>query len=160
VYALRRYRQRLLQVPATGYSARAFQVGMGLVLDVGALLVFGIAAILFFFSWLDHDLRRILVLQILFIVFVVRVVALLTRFLLGRRASTSACSHSTTGQSHLRGFSIALAVMFGVGIATRLLLTATERYRKPSMWSVSASGLSISSSPYPPFGPCANPSPI
>jgi hypothetical protein len=57
---LRRYRQRLLQVTATTYSARAFQVGMGLALDIGALLVFGIAAILFFFSWwLDYDLRRI-----------------------------------------------------------------------------------------------------
>ena len=127
MYALRRYRQRLLQVPATGYSARAFQVGMGLVLDVGALLVFGIAAILFFFSWwLDHDLRRILVLQILFIVFVVRVVALLTRFLLGRSVEHERLlPFDDRAASRLRGFVIALAVMFGVSIATRSLLNAT-----------------------------------
>jgi small-conductance mechanosensitive channel len=126
VYALRRYRQRLLQAPGTSYSARAFQLGMGLVLDVGALLVFGIAAILFFFSWwLDHDLRRILVLQILFIVFVVRVVALLARFLLGRSDERARLlPFDDRAASRLRGFIIALAVMFGASIATRSLLNA------------------------------------
>jgi len=127
VYALRRYRQRLLQVPATGYSARAFQIGMGLVLDVGALLVFGIAAIVFFFSWwLDHDLRRILVLQILFIVLVLRVVALLARFLLSRSSEHERLlPFDDRAAGRLRASIIALAVMFGVSIATRSLLNAT-----------------------------------
>src|SRR6185369_4279352 len=126
VYALRRYRQRLLAVPATGYAARAFQVGMGLVLDGGALLVFGIAAILFFFSWwLDHDLRRILVLQILFIVLVLRVVALFARFLLARSAEHARLlPFDDRAAGRLRGFILALAALFGLSIALRSLLSA------------------------------------
>ncbi len=125
-YALRRYRQRLLQVTATTYSARAFQVGMGLALDIGALLVFGIAAILFFFSWwLDHDLRRILVLQILFIVFVLRVVALFARFLLARSAEHARLlPFDDRAAGRLRGFILALAALFGLSIALRSLLSA------------------------------------
>ena len=126
VYALRRYRQRLLQVPATRYSTRAFQVGMALMLDIGQLLVFGIAAIVFFFAWwLDHDLRRLLELQILFVVFVVRVVALLTRFLLDRGSEHERLlPFDDQAARRLRGFIIALAVLFGVSIAMRSLLDA------------------------------------
>jgi small-conductance mechanosensitive channel len=126
LYALRRYRQRLLQVPAANYSARAFQIGTGLVLDVGALLVFGVAAIVFFFSWwLEYDLRRILVLQILFIVLVLRVVMLLARFLLGRGGEGKRLlPFDDRAASRVRGFAIALAALFGVSIALRSLLNA------------------------------------
>jgi small-conductance mechanosensitive channel len=126
VYALRGYRRRLLEVPAASYSARAFQLGMGLALDIGALLVFGITAILFFFaSWLDHDLRRILVLQTLFIVLVLRVVVLVARFLLARTPEHARLLPFDDGPAHLlRAFIVALAALFGLGIALRSLLNA------------------------------------
>src|SRR3982750_2024290 len=82
-YALRRYRTRLQQAPGATFSARAFQLALELLLDLGALAVFGIAAIVAFFAlWLGDDLRRIVVLNVLFVVLGVRTTALLARFLL------------------------------------------------------------------------------
>ena len=99
VYALRRYRQRLLHGTGDGLFGAGVPGRHGARARPRRLAVFGIAAILFFFSWwLDHDLRRILVLQMLFIVFVVRVVALLRDSCSAAAPSTSACCHSTTGQ--------------------------------------------------------------
>ena len=83
VYALRRYRERLRYAPAATFSARAFQLGAGLLLDLGGIAAFGVAAIVFFFAlWLEHELRRILVLEVLFAVVVVRTAATLARSLL------------------------------------------------------------------------------
>jgi len=126
VFAVRRYRLRLRDAPAATFSARAFQLGVGLLLDLGALAVFGIAAIIFFFAlWLADDLRRIVVLEILFIVVVVRVVALLARFLLakdetGERLLPLADAPSRTLQRAVLG----LAAVFGTGVSTLAVLTA------------------------------------
>ena len=126
VFAVRRYRERLRDAPAATFSARAFQLGVGLLLDLGALAVFGIAAIIFFFAlWLTDDLRRIVVLEVLFIVVVVRVVALLARFLLakdpsGERLLPLADAPSRTLQRAVIG----LAAVFGIGVATLAVLTA------------------------------------
>ena len=126
VFAVRRYRLRLRDAPVATFSARAFQLGVGLLLDLGALAVFGIAAIVFFFAlWLADDLRRIVVLEVLFIVVVLRVVALVARFLLakdgsGERLLPLADAPSRTLQRAVLG----LAAVFGVGVATLAVLTA------------------------------------
>ena len=71
--ALRRFRTRLEQTTAPTFSARAFQLGMGLLLDLGGILVWSIAAITaFFLLWHDHALRRTAILDFMLGVILVR----------------------------------------------------------------------------------------
>jgi small-conductance mechanosensitive channel len=120
VYALRRYRVRLLQAQAATFSARAFQLGVGLLLDLGGLAVFGAAAIVFFFAlWLEHELRRIFVLEVLFAVVVVRIVAMFARFLLSPAGTTQRLlPFADAPARRLRRFASALAAIYGLSFAT------------------------------------------
>ena len=85
--ALRRFRARLEQTSAPTFSARAFQLGMGLLIDLGGILVWSIAAITaFFLLWHDHALRRTLILDVILGVIIVRTAMVVARFLLAPRA--------------------------------------------------------------------------
>jgi small-conductance mechanosensitive channel len=128
VHALRPYRSRVLGAGATTFSARAFALGIGFLIDFGALLVFGVAAIVFFFSlWLPQELQRIFVLELLFAVFVVRVVALFARFLLANETgSARLLPFADAPARRLRGFAVALAVVYGVGFATSSVVGAAS----------------------------------
>lgn len=125
-YALRDYRSRLLQTPAGTYSARAFQLGVGLLLDVGGIAVFGAAAISFFFAyWVDHDLRRIAILVMLIAIVVVRITALFAHFLLAPAATRARLlPFADVPARRLRWFAIALAFLYGLGIVTTTVLAA------------------------------------
>jgi moderate conductance mechanosensitive channel len=127
-YALRRYRHRLLNSRAAAFSARAFQLGVGLLLDLGALAVFGITAIVFFFGWwLEDELRRILVLDVLFAIVVVRITALFARFLLLPMPGTREplLSFASGPARRLRWFAMALAAVYGASFATLAVLGAS-----------------------------------
>ena len=128
VRALRPYRSRVLGAGATTFSARAFALGIGFLIDFGALLVFGVAAIVFFFSlWLPQELQRIFVLELLFAVFVVRVVALFARFLLANETGRARLlPFADAPARRLRGFAVALAVVYGVGFATSSVVGAAS----------------------------------
>ena len=53
-YGLRRYRRGLSNAPAPTFAARAFQLALGLVLDLGGILVFALAALAVFAArWLE-----------------------------------------------------------------------------------------------------------
>ena len=126
VYALRRYRERLRYAPAATFSARAFQLGAGLLLDLGGIAVFGVAAIVFFFAlWLEHELRRILVLEVLFAVVLVRTAATLARSLLAPAGrGNRLLPFAETPARRLRRSAIALAAIYGASFATSSVLGA------------------------------------
>lgn len=119
-YALRDYRKRLLQTPAQTYSARAFQLAVGLLLDFAGIAVFGAASVAFFFGfWQSRDLFRIAALVVLIAVIVVRITALLARFLLSLDAGgTRLLPFDDVAARRLRGSAIALAMIYAFGIVT------------------------------------------
>ena len=125
-YALRDYRVRLQKTQAATFSARAFQLGVRLLLDLGGIAVFGVAAIAFFFAfWLGYDLRRIAVLVALIAILVVRTTALFARFLLAPdSAQGRLLPLADLPARRLRTFAIALSVLYGLGIVTTTVLTA------------------------------------
>ena len=127
VHALHGYRQRLLHSPAATFSARAFRLGLGLLLDLGGLAIFGVAAILFFFAgWLEDELRRILVLDVLFGIVVVRITALFARFLLSPAGTRHRLlPFADAPARRLRWFAIALAAVYGSSFATIAVLGAS-----------------------------------
>jgi hypothetical protein len=88
----------------SAFSARAFQLGMGLLIDLGGVLVWSIAAVTaFFLLWHDHALRRTLILDFMLGVIIVRTTMVVARFLLA-----PACAVETTAA--LRGRAGAHAV--------------------------------------------------
>ena len=119
-YALRDYRKRLLHTAAETYSARAFQLAVGLLLDLGGIAVFGGASIAFFFGiWQSHDLHRIAALVVLIAVIVVQATALLARFLLSPDAAgMRLLPFEAAAARRLRASAIALAAIYGLGIVT------------------------------------------
>ena len=127
VHVLRGYRQRLLHSPAATFSARAFRLGLGLLLDLGGLAMFGVAAILFFFArWLEDELRRILVLDVLFAIVIVRITALFARFLLSPAGTRHRLlPFADAPARRLRWFAIALAAVYGSSFATIAVLGAS-----------------------------------
>ena len=127
VHALHGYRQRLLHSPAATFSARAFRLGLGLLLDLGGLALFGVAAILFFFAgWLEDELRRILVLDVLFGIVIVRITALFARFLLSPAGTRHRLlPFADAPARRLRWFAIALAAVYGSSFATIAVLGAS-----------------------------------
>jgi small-conductance mechanosensitive channel len=84
--ALFRFRTRLAEAPAPTYSAQVFKHGVGLLIDIGAILVWTIAAIsTFFLLWHAHELRRTLIVDVIIAVVLVRTTMLVARFLLAPR---------------------------------------------------------------------------
>jgi small-conductance mechanosensitive channel len=84
--ALFRFRARLSEAPATTYSAQVFQYGVGLLIDIGAILVWTIAAIsTFFLLWHAHELRRTLIVDVIIGIVIVRTTMVVARFLLAPR---------------------------------------------------------------------------
>jgi small-conductance mechanosensitive channel len=124
-YALRSYRARL-QTPAASFWARAFQLATGLLLDVTGLAVFALGALVVFFAlWLDDELQRIAVLLALLAIVVVRVAALLVRFLLAPRADwVRLLPFADAPARTLRWFVIGFSVLYGAGIVATTLLAA------------------------------------
>jgi len=97
--ALRRFRTRLEQTPAPTFSARAFQLGVGFLIDLGGILVWSIAAITaFFLLWHDHELRRTTILDLLIGVIIVRTTMLLARFCSRRATRQDDCCPLRTSQ--------------------------------------------------------------
>jgi small-conductance mechanosensitive channel len=125
-FALRRYRLGLLHAAAPTYTARAFQLTVELLMDLVGLAIFGVVAIVVFFSfWLGHELGRIIVLEVLFAVIVIRVAALLARFLLtSTPARPRLLPLPDAAARDLTRFAVALAAVYGFGIATASILSA------------------------------------
>jgi small-conductance mechanosensitive channel len=125
---LRRYRVRVLQTPAQTFFAHALQKTLDITLDVGGIAAFGLGAFLVFVArWLEDDFQRIVVLQVLVAVVVVRMVALFARFLLARGPEGARLlPFADDGALTLRLFPIALAVLYGLTLVFHSLLSATD----------------------------------
>jgi small-conductance mechanosensitive channel len=125
IHSLRRTRRRILDVAAATFSARAFQLAVGLLIELGAIVVFGIVAILFFFAaWMADDLRRIFVLEILFAVFVVRSVATLAGFLLSPDTARRLLPFADEPARRLRSLAVVLAALYSASFATSAVVMA------------------------------------
>jgi small-conductance mechanosensitive channel len=124
-YALRNQRSRLLHAEAGTFSARAFARGAALLLDLGGLVVFALAALaVFFVFWMGHELRRVAILEALLAVVVIRLTALLARFLLAP-AGVRLLPFADVPARRLRAFAIAVAAIFAVGTAIASVLTTS-----------------------------------
>ncbi|MGE5101401.1 MAG: hypothetical protein ACM3SX_15540, partial [Deltaproteobacteria bacterium] len=125
-YALRHYRSRVLDRPAPTYFARAFQLAVGLALDIGGIVIFTLAALAVFAArWLDQALQRMAVLLALLAIVVVRIAALLARFLLAPKPQARLLPFADAPAALLRGSLIALMSIFAIGLLVRSLLVAT-----------------------------------
>jgi small-conductance mechanosensitive channel len=126
-FSLRRYRARALHTSAQTFFAHAFQNTLGLALDLGSIAAFGTGALIVFFArWLEDDLQRIVVLQVLVAVIIVRIVALFARFLLARTPDGARLlPFADHAARTLRRFSIALAVLYGLTLLLHSLMSAT-----------------------------------
>ncbi|HET6801531.1 MAG TPA: mechanosensitive ion channel domain-containing protein [Casimicrobiaceae bacterium] len=125
-FALRHYRLRLASA-APDFTARAFQMAVEWLIEFGGLAVFGVTSILFFFAfWLGDELRRIVVLEALFGVMIVRVVARVARLLLQPSGThPRLLPFDDTGARTLRRFAGTLATLYGLGLAGVAVLRAT-----------------------------------
>jgi small-conductance mechanosensitive channel len=121
-YALRDYRARRLQTPATNFSSRAIQLALGLLLDLGGVVVLALGALAVLLArWLDDEMQRVVLLVLLLAIIVVRVAMLVTRFLLTRTAEHARLLPFTDAPARaLRWVVIAVAVLYSIG----LVLTA------------------------------------
>ena len=121
-YALRNYRAGRLQPPAATFSSRAIQLALGLLLDLGGIAVFALGALAVFLArWLDNEMQRVVMLVVLLAIVVVRVTALVTRFLLTRTTEHDRLLPFADAPARaLRWFVVAAAVLYSVG----LVLTA------------------------------------
>jgi small-conductance mechanosensitive channel len=126
VVALRRYRSRLMYPLAVTYFARAFQLAIGLVIDLAGIAVFALAA---FATYLllehAHDLWRIAMLTTLVAIVIVRIVSVLARFLLDPGpARARLLPFDDVTARRLRACVMALALLFGVFVVTMSVLGA------------------------------------
>ena len=126
-FALRRYRLRL-EAPAGAFSARAFQLAVEFLLDFGRLVVFTVAAVVVFFAfWVGNELQRIVVLEVLFAVVVVRVTALIARFLLvPTPARGRLLPLPDRAARDLLTFALAISTVFAGGVAAVTIVQATN----------------------------------
>jgi len=126
VYALRNFRARLMQAPAVTYFARAFQLGVGLVLDLAGIGVFALVAF-FVYVMRQHagDLWRVALLSVLIAVVIVRIVALFARFLLDPAGGERRLlPFADLPARRLRRCVITLTVLFGAYIVAFSVATA------------------------------------
>ena len=125
--ALRRYRRRLRNAPADTFAARAFRLGIKLLLDVGGIAVFAAGALILVFArWLPNEVQRFTILVGLLAVVIVRVTALIARFLLASDASRPRLlPFDDRPARQLRGFAIAIAVVYSLGVALTTVLGVT-----------------------------------
>jgi small-conductance mechanosensitive channel len=109
------------------YSARAFQLGVGLLLDAGGVAAFALGAVVLVFArWLPNEVQRIAVLVALLAIVIVRVAALFARLLLDEREGRPRLLPLADAPARsLRRFVIALAVLYALGVGTTTLLTVT-----------------------------------
>ncbi len=122
--SLRNYRTRLRQSAAPTFTANAFRLGVGLLLDLGGIVVWSLAALTaFFVVWHGHELRRILMLDILIAVVIVRIAALLGQFLLAPGPeSERLLPLDDAAAATLRRFAVGLAFVLGITISMVSLL--------------------------------------
>jgi small-conductance mechanosensitive channel len=116
--ALLRFRTRLEQAAALTYSAQVFKHGVGLLIDIGAILVWTIGAIsTFFLLWHEHELRRTLILDVIFAFVIVRTTMLLARFLLAPREPAKRLLPLADAPARtLWRFAVAIAAIFSIEI--------------------------------------------
>jgi len=122
--ALRNYRARLEQAAATTFTARAFQRGVLLLLDIAGLVVFALVALgAHVAMWHPQHLQRALMLITIVAVIGVRLVALLARFLLApRRAANRLLPFADAPARTLYRFSLAFATVGAIDAVVILLL--------------------------------------
>ncbi len=122
-HALRNYRRRLAPADPESFSARAFRLGVGLMLDLGGIVVFALAAFATFLAlWQGHGLRRIAIVEILIAVVAVRVAWLFARFLLdGGVAKERLLPFADLPARQLRRFAVLLAALWGLGNCLRAI---------------------------------------
>jgi small-conductance mechanosensitive channel len=126
-YALRSYRRKLFDSLPASFSARAVQLAIELMLDVGALAVFIVIAISVFFALFPAaEITRIVILDVLLVIVVVRIALLVARFLLSSTPSRSRLlPFADVPARRIRRCVVALALVFAIGVATRNLLAGT-----------------------------------
>ena len=117
--ALHDYRARLASSPVDSFSANAFRLGVGLLLDIGGIVVWSLAALTaFFLMWHDHALRRTTILDFMIVVVIVRIAWLVARFLLAKDAGPGRLlPFADAPAATLRRFAVVLAAIFGITIA-------------------------------------------
>ena len=122
--ALRRFRAQLEQATAATYSAQVFKYGVGFLIDLGALLLWTIAAVsAFFLFWHEHEVRRTTILTVIIGVVLVRATMLVARFLLSPRdASKRLLPFADSPARTLYRLPVILAILIAVEIATVTLL--------------------------------------
>ena len=125
-YALRSHRRKLLDARPARFSARAVQLTIELLLDVGVLAVFIVVAVGVFFALFPADeIVRIVLLEALLVVVVVRTTVLVARFLLSSAPPRPRLlPFDDVPAQRIRRYIVALAVVFATGIATRTVLAA------------------------------------
>ncbi len=124
--ALRHYRARLRQTAADTFTANAFRIAIGLLLDLAGIAVFSLAGLAAFFAlWLDHDVQRIAILNVLIAIVIVRMVMLFARFLLAPAASDRLLPFADGPARILRRFAVSLAVISGIGFVVMFSLRAS-----------------------------------
>jgi len=117
-YALRDYRTRRLQTPATTFSSCAIQLALGLLLDLGGIVVFALGALAVCLArWLEDEMQRVSVLVLVIAIVVVRVTALVARFLLTRTTEHDRLlPFADAAARTLRWFVVAVAVLYSTGL--------------------------------------------
>jgi len=122
--ALHRFRAGLDRAPAATYSAQLFKYGVGLVIDLGAILVWTIAAIsTFFLLWHEHELRRTVILDVIFAFIIVRTTMLVARFLLSPHdPSKRLLPFADEPARILYWFAVTIAIIYVIELALVTLL--------------------------------------
>ena len=125
-YALRSYRTRLFATASANFSARAVQLTIELALDVAALALFIVAAVITFFMLFPaNELFRIVALALLLAVGVVRAAAMIARFLLSSTpARPRLLPFADVPARRLRRYVVALAFVFVAGVVMRIVVGA------------------------------------
>ena len=95
-----------------------------MLLDIGGLAVFGVAALAAFLAvWHEHDFQRSVILHTLIAIVIVRVTALFARFLLARgMASERLLPFADAPARALRRFAVIVAALYGVLLVAQSVL--------------------------------------
>lgn len=122
-YALRRYRRGRTQAAATTFSARALELAFGLALDLAGIALFALGALAVFLArWREDEMQRAVVLVALLAIVVVRVMAMVARFLLAPDARNGRLLPFADAPARtLRWFAIAAATLYAAGLVVTAL---------------------------------------